>query len=367
MVVSEYGPALVGRGNGAVRRATDGLLHRNFLTAFTVGKILLAPMEGVLDSLLRDLLTRIGGYDGAVTEFVRVSNSLLPLRSFWRVCPELANGSRTSAGTPVAVQLLGTCPEFLAKAAVRLSRLRPAGIDLNFGCPAPTVNRHGGGAMLLDDPDRMWRIAEAVRRAVPGTIPVTAKMRLGIRDTEKTLDCARALESAGMNALVVHARTKVQVYRPPVHWEWIARVRESVSLPIVANGEIVTLADYLRCREVTGCEDVMIGRGAVVNPFLARHIRSGLGGAIAETDHDSPEESAFRMVEWLELLPLLGEFWQRVQQKVTPQHAPGRLKLWLNSLRCRYRPAELLYLQLRTVNDVRQANVLLARQGIAAK
>ncbi len=322
-----------------------------------MSKIFLAPMDGLADSLLRDLLTRVGGYDGAVSEFLRVSGTPLPLRSFRRVCPELDNRSRTRSGTPVVVQLLGSHPERMAETAARLATLAPVGIDLNFGCPAPTVNRHGGGAMLLDDPELMRRIALAVRAAVPQSIPVTAKMRLGVRDTGKTLECARALESGGVASLVVHARTKIDAYRPPAHWEWIARVREAVAVPVIANGEIWSAADYDRCREVTGCADVMIGRGAVADPFLARRIRASLGGVLREQTLD---------VDWGELLPLVGEFWTRVQQRVTGHHAPGRLKLWLNSLRRCYPQAEILYHRLRPVSDVHEVGALLMAHGALA-
>lgn len=315
-----------------------------------MSKIFLAPMDGLADSLLRDLLTRVGGYDGAVSEFLRVSGTPLPLRAFRRVCPELDNNSRTRSGIPVAVQLLGSHPERMAETAARLATLAPVGIDLNFGCPAPTVNRHGGGAMLLDDPELMQRIAEAVRRAVPPVIPVTAKMRLGVRDTAKTLECARALESAGVVSLVVHARTKADAYRPPAYWEWIARVRETVAVPVIANGEIWSAADYNRCREITGCADVMIGRGAVADPLLARRIRGAQDGVCREAE---PNE------DWQAVVPLVCEFWVRVQQRVTARHAPGRLKLWLNSLRRAYPQAEVLYQRLRTVNDVRDTDTLL--------
>lgn len=315
-----------------------------------MSKIFLAPMDGLADSLLRDLLTRVGGYDGAVSEFLRVSGTPLPLRAFRRVCPELDNNSRTRSGTPVAVQLLGSHSERMAETAARLATLAPVGIDLNFGCPAPTVNRHGGGAMLLDDPELMQRIAEAVRRAVPPVIPVTAKMRLGVRDTAKTLECACALESGGVVSLVVHARTKADAYRPPAYWEWIARVRETVAVPVIANGEIWSVADYNRCREITGCADVMIGRGAVADPLLAKRIRAAQDGVCPEAE---PNE------DWQTVVPLVCEFWVRVQQRVTARHAPGRLKLWLNSLRRAYPQAEVLYQRLRAVNDVRDADALL--------
>ena len=127
--------------------------------------LLLAPMEGLLDFVLRDILTRVGGVDRCVSEFIRVTNTLLPDRAFIRVVPELLNGGRTFAGVPVRAQLLGSDPVCLAENAARLAALGPDGIDLNFGCPAKVVNRHGGGAALLDDPELVAKIVAAVRRA----------------------------------------------------------------------------------------------------------------------------------------------------------------------------------------------------------
>ena len=146
-----------------------------------MSRILLAPMEGLADDVLRGVLTAIGGYDWGICEFVRVSGSVLPARTWQRICPELRNGGRTAAGTPMRVQLLGSDPHFMAENARRLVTLNPAGIDLNFGCPAPTVNRHRGGAALLGEPELLHAIASAVRAAVPVDIPFTAKMRLGDR------------------------------------------------------------------------------------------------------------------------------------------------------------------------------------------
>ena len=309
-------------------------------------------MEGLADCVLRDVLTRLGGYDGAVSEFIRVSNSLLPLRTFRRICPELDNGNRTPAGTPVLVQLLGSDPSCMAENAAQVAELSPVGIDLNFGCPAPTVNRHGGGATLLDDPEGLRRIVAAVRRAVPPAIPVSAKMRLGISNTDKALDCARALEAGGACSLVVHARTRDEGYRPPAHWEWVARVREAVSVPVMANGEVWTTETYALCRAITGCADVMIGRGAITDPFLARRIKAG------------DKEGADRSADWQELLPLLGEFWRLVQLRVTPVQAPGRLKLWLNSLRLTFAEAEALYWALRPVRSIEETDGVLLQHGV---
>ncbi|WP_263772595.1 tRNA dihydrouridine synthase [Propionivibrio soli] len=324
-----------------------------------MGRLLLAPMEGLADCVLRDVLTRIGGYDAAVSEFVRVSGSLLPPRTFRRICPELDNGSRTWAGTPVVVQLLGSDPVCMAENAAQLASLSPVGIDLNFGCPAPTVNRHGGGAMLLDDPATMQRIVEAVRGAVPAAIPVSAKMRLGVRDTSKAIECAQALAHGGAGSLVVHARTKEDGYRPPAHWEWVARIRESVPIPVTANGEVWTPADYVRCRQVTGCADVMIGRGAVADPFLARRIRA----YTSQPDLDANMETS-RRDDWAALLPLLGEFWCQVQGRVLPAHAPGRLKLWLNALRTTFPEAQALYAAVRPLRGIEETERMLAHHGV---
>lgn len=312
-------------------------------------------MDGLADCVLREVLTRLGGYDGAVSEFIRVSGSLLPQRTFLRVCPELANGSRTRAGTPVAVQLLGSDPQCMAHNAAQLAELSPAGIDLNFGCPAPTVNRHGGGATLLADPELIGRIAAAVRQAVTMTIPVSAKMRLGVSDTARAIDCAQALAAGGISSLVVHARTRDDGYRPPAHWEWVAKIREAVSVAVIANGEVWTAPDHQRCRQVTGCDDVMIGRGAVADPFLARRIRASLAGeAISDERGD----------DWLELLPALADFWRLVQLRVEPRHAPGRLKLWLNCLRRTFVEADSLYLAVRPLRTLEQTAQMLAAHGV---
>ena len=313
-----------------------------------MSRLILAPMEGLADDILRGVLTRAGRYDWAVTEFVRVSGTLLPRKSFTRVCPELHAGARTGSGTPVRVQLMGSDPVCLAENAARLAELQPAGIDLNFGCPAPLVNRHRGGAALLDEPELLHRIAAAVRGAVPQAIPVTAKMRLGIADTARALDCARALAAGGVQALAVHARTRSDGYRPQVRWEWVARIREAVALPVIANGEVWNVADWRAIRSATGCDDVMLGRGAVADPFLSRRIRGERDEAVGATD-------------WQDLQPLLADFWSQVRVKLEPRHAPGRLKQWLGLLQRNYPAAEAFYRRVREMKDVSAISAALGR------
>jgi tRNA-dihydrouridine synthase C len=313
-------------------------------------RLLLAPMEGLVDDVMRDALTRAGGYDHCVTEFIRISGSLLPVRAYMRVSPELESGSRTKAGTAVRVQLLGSEPACMAENAARLATLAPAGIDLNFGCPAPTVNRHRGGAALLDEPELLFEIASAVRRAVPKGIPFTAKMRLGVRDATRAVECAQALADGGAEELVIHGRTKLDGYRPPAHWAEIARVASHVKVPVVANGEVWNVEDWQRCQSESGRSDVMIGRGAVADPFLARRIRGDAPASLAEC--------------WGELLGMIAIYWRRVLSKLEARHAPGRVKQWLLLLERNYPQASQLLAQVRPERDPAKFEALLRLNGV---
>ena len=308
--------------------------------------ILLAPMEGLLDHSLRDVLTQVGGVDRCVSEFIRITDQLLPERVFFRVIPELHNGSRTVAGVPVRAQLLGSDPACLADNAARLAELGAEGIDLNFGCPAKTVNRHRGGAVLLDEPELVGDIVAAVRRAVPAQIPVSAKMRLGNLDDALRLEAARAIAQGGAAELVVHGRTKVQGYKPPAYWHRIAAIREAVAIPVVANGEIWTVADALQARAESGCHALMLGRGMVCDPGLAWALRAADGGLP-------------RAVPWAELLPLLARYWGHIARQAEPRHRAGRLKQWLNMLRRRYPEAQAAFDAVRPFNEPAQVQALL--------
>lgn len=289
-------------------------------------KIILAPMEGLADFWVRQALTDIGGYDWCVTEFVRVSGTLLPAKVFYRWCPELLSDARTRSGVPVHVQLLGSDPVCMAENAARAVELGAPAIDLNFGCPAKTVNRHGGGAVLLDEPDRVYQVVSAVRQAVPSAIPVSAKMRLGNLDGELALDNARSIEAAGAAWLTVHGRTKSQGYRPPAFWDQIGVIRQTVALPVIANGEVWTAEDADRCVKESGCEAIMLGRGAVSDPFLARRLRGEL------LDHG-----------WPELLVHLQAFICELDGSGSDNQVSGRVKQWLNYLRRDCADAEVLY------------------------
>lgn len=288
-------------------------------------RVALAPMEGVMDATTRDLMTRQGGWDFCVTEFLRVTNGRQPGRVFYRLCPELRQNALTPAGVPVHIQLLGSDPQALAANARVAVRVGAGVVDLNFGCPAKIVNRNLGGASMLRYPDKLYESSKAVAEALqPTNAVLTAKMRLGYDDTELTLDNARALNAAGITQLVVHARTKAQGYKPPAHWEWIARIAEVVDVPVLANGEIWTVADYQRCVEVSGIRDVMLGRTAMTNPWLAKQIKQ----------HAASEE--VEEVDFKRVTGLLLE-WLLQDALIYPENFRiMRVKQWLVLLRLRW-------------------------------
>jgi tRNA-dihydrouridine synthase C len=233
-------------------------------------------MEGVTDAPMRAVLSAAGGYTYCVSEFVRVSHTVLGPSVFRKRVPELLCGARTPSGLPVQVQLLGGDPGRVAESAANAVAAGATAIDLNFGCPAATVNRHDGGASLLKDPPRVRAVVRAVREAIPVGIPVSAKMRLGWDRTDTIFETSAMAAEGGASWITIHARTRMQCYAPPVNWELIGRVREKLRLPVVANGDIHTLADFRRCRDATGCVHFMLGRGAVADPGLAARVAAEL-------------------------------------------------------------------------------------------
>ena len=309
-------------------------------------KLVLAPMEGVVNARMRALLTAVGGIDRCVTEFVRVTTQLLPPRVFQRYCPELQTDSRTPSGTPVYLQLLGSEPLALADNAARAADLGAAGIDLNFGCPAKTVNKHRGGSVLLDEPELIHQIVSAVRRAVPDTLPVTVKIRLGYEHSNHLLDVAHAIALANASELIIHARTKAQGYKPPAHWHRIAEVKSQVNIPVIANGEIWTLADYQRCRELSLCENVMLGRGLLAQPGLALALKHQRDSALP----------------WPVILDLLATFQRDLMETCVERHACGPLKQWLGYLRLAYPDAARLLAEVKRVTDPKQMLTILDHQ-----
>ena len=303
-------------------------------------RIILAPMEGLVDAPIRETLTAVGGIDRCVTEFIRVTQGMLPPRIFYKYAPELHNGCETRVGVPVAVQLLGSDPVQMGRHGAKAVELGATQVDINFGCPAKTVNKHKGGCVLMREPELMQQITEAVRAAVPAHVPVTAKMRLGYDDRSMGVACGQALEAAGASEIVVHARSKVDGYKPPAYWEDVARVREAVNAHVIANGEIWTVADYWRCREVSGCDDVMIGRGLIARPDLARRIRA------------SQRKESVADMTWPEVVRLVEGYAVALQERLEDRFVTGRIKQWLNYLRGGYAEAQWLWPEARKIRDV---------------
>lgn len=288
-----------------------------------------------MDSTMRALITSAGQFDLCVTEFVRVVDELLPAKVFHRLCPELqANSGHTPSGVPLRLQLLGQNPEALAMNARRAVELGSHGIDLNFGCPAKTVNKHRGGAILLDEPDSLFQIMRAVRAAVPSHASVSAKMRLGYNDRSHMIENAQALEAGGADAITVHARTRADRYNPPAYWECIPSIQAAVSVPVVANGEVWSLVDYARCRAVTGVPDVMVGRGALALPNLGAVLKQG---ALPWT--------------WTDTRVALCRLAATDLAAGRHRYMPGRIKQWLSYLRRQYDDAGALFQQIRRVTD----------------
>ncbi|HDX8981314.1 TPA: tRNA dihydrouridine(16) synthase DusC [Klebsiella michiganensis] len=298
-------------------------------------RVLLAPMEGVLDSLVRELLTEVNDYDLCITEFLRVVDQLLPVKSFYRLCPELHNNSLTPSGTRVRVQLLGQYPQWLAENAARAVELGSWGVDLNCGCPSKLVNGSGGGATLLKDPELIYRGAKAMREAVPGHLPVTVKVRLGWDSGERRFEIADAVQQAGASELVVHGRTKEDGYKAErIDWQAIGEIRQRLTIPVVANGEIWDWQSAQDCLAATGCDAVMIGRGALNVPNLSRVIK-----------YNEPR------MPWPQVVELLQKYARLEKQGDTGLYHVARIKQWLSYLRKEYLEAADLFSAVRTLQD----------------
>ena len=224
---------------------------------------ILAPMAEVTDVAFR-LLCKKYGAGLTVTEMIsahalaRANKAVMKLID---VVPE---------ETPRCIQLFGQKPEYFVQSAKFLNNKCEI-IDLNFGCPASQIIQQGAGSALLERPNQIKRIVEAVSSAV--NIPVTCKVRLGINTRKiNVVKIAQICEKAGAAMITVHARTQKQGYTGTADWNWIKKVKTAISIPVAGNGDVKTVEDYVRMKQETGCDLVMIGRGAIGNPFLFKQI-----------------------------------------------------------------------------------------------
>ena len=306
-------------------------------------RIILAPMQGVLDPLVRQLLTEVNDYDLCISEFVRVVDQRLPPKVFYRLCPELLQQGYTPSGTPVRVQLLGQHPQWLAENAELAIQLGSHGVDLNCGCPSKTVNGSNGGASLLKQPELIYQATKAIRQAVPPEQAVTVKVRLGWDSTDFAFDIADAVQQGGATEIAIHGRTKADGYRADrINWQKIGEIRQKLHIPVIANGEIWRWEDGQRCLEMTGCEDLMVGRGALNMPNLSRVLKH----------NDAP-------LSWSEILPILRKYATLENCHDSGFYHVARIKQWLQYLKYEYEEATALFEVVKRCHDGDELRALL--------
>jgi tRNA-dihydrouridine synthase B len=225
--------------------------------------IVLAPIAGITDRYFRPLVKKMGGCGLMVTEMVSADGLTRGNRQA-RALAVIETGER-----PVGVQLFGHCPETLAKGAAEVEAGGADFVDINMGCPARKVTARGGGASLLKDPALVNRITAAVTRTVD--LPVTVKIRSGWdANTINMEETGKAAEDGGASAVTLHPRTRRDCFRGQADWRLIARLKEVLKIPVIGNGDIQYPEDGRRMMEETGCDGIMIGRGALKNPWLLK-------------------------------------------------------------------------------------------------
>ncbi|RBP79952.1 tRNA-U20a,U20b-dihydrouridine synthase [Marinomonas rhizomae] len=296
-----------------------------------------------MDHTMRALLSEIGGMDYLVSEFIRVTQYPIPATTFRRLIPENTNEAKTKHNHPVHTQLLGSNAELMAESALNATEAGATHIDVNFGCPAKRVNGHGGGSVLLQNPNVLYDIMSAIRRILPTEIPVSAKIRLGFENEDLLFDNVAAIEAAGVGTLTIHGRTKKDGYKPPARWEKIGEIQDKTNMIVIANGDIKDTESLLRCQSITGCQHFMIGRGSLNNPFIFQQIREGLNG----------ESST---IDTLNLNTLFISYSSQLQEHYDEIATLGRLKQWCGHLRFGF---EEVKENLQTLRRCKSVNELM--------
>ena len=245
-------------------------------------RAVLAPMAGISDKAYRELCVKFGaGY--CVSEMVsskalsfksRKSEDLMQISDFERPC---------------GIQIFGDDPECMAQAAEHAMKNSPDIIDINMGCPAPKISSNGSGSALMRNPELCGEIVQAVVRI--SNVPVTVKIRKGWDDENaNAVEVAKICEQAGASAITVHGRTRMQYYKPPVDYDIIRQVKNSVSIPVIANGDIDSAEKAKQVMELTECDLIMVGRATLGNPWIFSQINSYLENPEKPLHYPSLEE-----------------------------------------------------------------------------
>ncbi len=268
--------------------------------------LLLAPMAGLTHSVFRTLVKRLGGVGLLSTEMLSVKT--LPTENA-AISPFLF---RTGEERPLSYQLLVADKKRLAPAIARVHQLGAEAIDLNMGCPAPQVRKFGGGSRLVDEPQRVRELVSEARRLTD--LPLTAKIRLGEELDENNLrNFCSMLEGEGIDLVTVHARLRKEPFCRKPRWEWVGKVKQWLTIPVIANGGIFSVADARRCLELSGADGLMPGRGAVIHPWLFREIAGEVyNSKLPEIEIDRPA-FYFSFIDLLE-------------ERFRPERRLGRLK-----------------------------------------
>lgn len=245
--------------------------------------LFLAPMAGITDHAFRALCVK-NGAEGVTSELISAKGAYYGDRKTDSLA-RVFDDERIAA-----IQIFGSDPEIMANAAKLMMRFSPDYIDINMGCPVPKLYKNGEGSALMRNPKLCEEIVSAVVKAVE--VPVTAKFRKTCDDDkpESAVDVARACESGGASAVFVHGRTRTQMYSGRADREIIKKVKNAVSIPVIGNGDVASFDDYISMREETGCDGVMIGRGAYGSPWVFDEIVCGLEGR----EYNEPTNSAKR-------------------------------------------------------------------------
>ncbi|HYP54334.1 MAG TPA: tRNA-dihydrouridine synthase family protein, partial [Pyrinomonadaceae bacterium] len=233
--------------------------------------LVLSPMAGVTDVPFRALLKRRGGIGLTVSEFISVEG-------LTRNNPKSRRQMRFfDYERPFAVQIFGGQPERMRMAAEMAEEVGADILDVNCGCPAPKVVKHGGGSGLLRDLPRLETILKEIKKSI--SIPLTVKIRAGFYDNHiNAVETARMAEQCGVEHIALHGRTKEQAYKGLANWDLVRQVKEAVGVPVSGSGDVTTIEGALAKWRETKCDGILIGRGAMANPWIFRQIAETLAG-----------------------------------------------------------------------------------------